>query len=152
MKIANQQDFVSGCIFVLIGSVFSLGAWFKYPLGSASDPGAGYFSFGLGAILFVLGGLVVFNALGKEVDIAGAIGAIAWRPIIVILASVAAFGYLLPRLGLLVALPSLVIASSLATVEFRLRDALISAVVLTAASYGLFVKALSLNLPVGIFN
>lgn len=148
MKIESQQDFVSGCIFVLIGGVFAMGAWFKYPLGTASDPGAGYFSFGLGAMLLILGAIVAFCALGEREDPMGLVGAVAWRPLFVVLGSVVAFGYLLPRFGLFVALPTLVIVSSLASQEFRLVPALISAFVMTVLCYVLFVKGLSLNMPI----
>jgi Kef-type K+ transport system membrane component KefB len=48
----------------------------------------------------------------------------------------------------IVALPLLVVVSALAGDEFRWRDALVNAVVLTAASYAIFVWGLKLTLPI----
>ena len=58
------------------------------------------------------------------------------------------FGLLLPRLGLLLALPLLVLMSSLAGDAFHWRDALLSAVVLTAGGWLVFIQGLGLVIPV----
>jgi hypothetical protein len=60
---------------------------------------------------------------------------------------VAVFGALLPRLGMFATIPILVIISSWASDEFRLRDTLISAVVLTGFSWLVFIKGLGLTIP-----
>ena len=75
------------------------------------------------------------------------IGAFAWRPLIVILASVALFGFLLPRLGMFICLPLLVIMSSLASDEFTWKGAILNAVVLTVMSWGIFIVGLKLTIP-----
>jgi hypothetical protein len=147
MHITDQKDFCSGVLFVTIGVGCAAGALALYPLGSASDPGAGYFPLGLGVLLAVLGSVVVAGSLGHTRSEQGAIGRMAWRPLLVILGAVIFFGFLLPRLGLLIALPALVIMSSLATSEFRWREVLLNAVVLTALCFGIFVWGLNLTLP-----
>jgi hypothetical protein len=147
MKIKSERDFWSGLMFVVVGIAFAWGAT-VYNFGSSARPGPGYFPFGLGVILAVLGGLVLFKALTIETDDGEPIGGFAWRPLIVITVCVGLFGAILPRLGLIISLPLLVIASSWASDEFSWKATLINAVVLTAMSWVIFVKGLSLTIPV----
>jgi hypothetical protein len=58
------------------------------------------------------------------------------------------FGFILPRLGMLISLPILIVVCSLAGDEFHWKDALISVVVLTLGSWLIFIKGLSLVIPV----
>jgi hypothetical protein len=147
MKIKSQRDFWSGLMFLVVGSAFAWGAT-AYSFGSGARPGPAYFPFGLGVLLALLGAFELFRALTFERVGGDPIGAIAWRPLVVIVGAVVLFGWALPRLGLVVALPLLVVVSALAGDEFRWRDALVNAVVLTAASYAIFVWGLKLTLPI----
>lgn len=147
MKIKSERDFWSGLMFLVVGAAFAWGA-LNYSFGSSARPGPAYFPFGLGILLAALGALVLFKALTIETDGGEPIGGIAWRPLFIILASVGVFGLLLPRLGLVVSLPLLVVSSSLASDEFSWRATLINAAVLIAASWLIFVKGLSLTIPV----
>jgi hypothetical protein len=147
MKIKSERDFWSGLMFLVVGIAFAWGAT-AYNFGSSARPGPGYFPFGLGVILAILGGLVLFKALTIETDDGEPIGSIAWRPLIVITVCVGLFGVILPRLGLIISLPLLVIASSWASDEFGWKAAVINGVVLTAMSWLIFVKGLSLTIPV----
>lgn len=146
MKIKSQRDFWSGLMFVVVGLSF---AWAStnYSFGSSVKPGPGYFPFGLGLLLAILGGAVLFSALSIEREGGDRIGSIAWRPLVIIVASIALFGVALPRLGMVVTLPLLVLLSSLAGDEFRLRDALLNAVILTAGSWLIFIWGLKLVIP-----
>ncbi|MFT7721703.1 MAG: tripartite tricarboxylate transporter TctB family protein [Roseateles sp.] len=146
MKIKSQRDFWSGLMFVVVGVGFAWGAT-EYSFGASARPGPGYFPFGLGVFLALLGGLVLFKALTLESEGGDPIGAIAWRPLLVIVATIVVFGLALPRLGLACTLPLVITLSSLAGHEFRWRDVLISSVVLTVGSWALFIKGLSLTIP-----
>lgn len=146
MKIKSQRNFWSGLMFIAIGLSFAWGAT-NYSFGSSANPGPGYFPFGLGLILAVLGAMVIFTALTIETADGDPVGAFAWRPLLIILASVALFGFLLPRLGMVICLPLLVIASSLASDEFTWKAAVINAAVLIALSYAVFVAGLKLTIP-----
>ncbi|MBQ0936204.1 tripartite tricarboxylate transporter TctB family protein [Ideonella paludis] len=146
MKIKSQRNFWSGLMFIAIGLSFAWGAT-NYSFGSSANPGPGYFPFGLGLILAVLGALVIFTALTIETADGDPVGAFAWRPLLIILASVALFGFLLPRLGMVICLPLLVIASSVASDEFTWKASLINAAVLIALSYAVFVAGLKLTIP-----
>lgn len=147
MVIGNQKDFWSGILFVTIGLGCAVGALALYPLGSAADPGPGYFPLGLGMLLALLGSVVVAGSLRRHHESQVTIGRLAWRPLIVVSGAVLMFGLLLPRLGLFIALPVLVIASSLATSEFRWREVLLNAIALTALCFAIFVWGLDLTLP-----
>lgn len=146
MKIKSQRNFWSGLMFIAIGLSFAWGAT-HYSFGSSASPGPGYFPFGLGLILAVLGGLVIFTALTIETADSDPVGAFAWRPLLVIIAAVVLFGVLLPRLGMIIALPLLVVISSIASDEFSLKAAIGNAVVLTVLSWAVFVWGLKLTIP-----
>lgn len=146
MKIKSQRDFASGLMFIVVGVAFAVGA-LNYTFGSSARPGPGFFPFGLGLILALLGGAVLFKSLTIESDDGEPIGTIAWRPLGVLIAAVVMFGLLLPRLGLVCTLPLLVLAASLASDEFSLKSTLASAVLLTALSWAVFVKGLGLTIP-----
>ncbi len=145
MKIKSQRDFWSGLLFLVVGVVFAWGAT-EYSFGNSARPGPGYFPFSLGILLALLGGLVLFKALTLESENGDPIGAIAWRPLIIIVASIAIFGISLPRLGLACTLPILITLSALASSEFHWRDVLISSVVLTVGSWALFIWGLKLTI------
>ena len=95
----------------------------------------------------VLGALILFKALTIETHGGDKVGAIAWRPMLIIVGSMVLFGLLLPRLGMFLALPILVVTSALAGDEFHWGEALINAVVLTAFSWFVFIYGLSLTIP-----
>jgi hypothetical protein len=146
LKIKSQKDFWSGVMFIALGVAFAWGAT-AYKFGTTANPGPGYFPFGLGVMLAVLGALVLFTSLTIETEGGDLIGAFAWRPFLVVLGAVAIFGYTLPVFGMLVALPLLIVISAAAGDQFSLKAALISAVVLTAACWVMFVWGLNLTIP-----
>lgn len=146
MKIKSQRDFWSGLMFAALGVGFAWGA-LSYPFGGSANPGPGYFPFGLGLLLALLGALVLFKALTFESEGGDRIGAFAWRPLVLVLGSVALFAALLPVAGLMLALPVLVLVSALAGDEFHLGEALANAALLTLGSWLVFHKGLNLTIP-----
>ena len=146
MKIKSEKDFWSGLMFMLVGAAFAWGAT-NYSFGSSARPGPAYFPFGLGVLMAFLGGAILFKALTFEVDGGDKIGPWAWKPLIMISGTVAIFGWTLPLLGMVIALPILVCVAALAGDEFHWKDALISAVLLTAGSWFIFIWGLKLTLP-----
>ena len=146
MKIKSQKDFWSGLMFVAVGVAFAWGA-LNYSFGSSARPGPGYFPFGLGILMALLGGFILFESLVVETDDGEPIGAFAWKPLLIIVGAVALFGLLLPRVGMAITLPILVFISSLAGDEFHWKDALLNSVILTVGSWLIFIKGLSLVIP-----
>jgi hypothetical protein len=146
LRIRNHKDFWSGLMFVVIGTAFAFGAT-SYSFGRSANPGPGYFPFGLGVLLALLGAIIIFKSLVIETEDGGPIGRFAWRPLLIILGAIALFGFTLERLGLAIALPLLIIVSGLASDEFRWKGTLVSAVILTVGSYLVFIKGLGLIIP-----
>lgn len=146
MKIKSQKDFWSGLMFVVVGIAFAWGAT-EYSFGSSARPGPGYFPFGLGVIMAALGGIITFKALVIEVEGGDPIGPWPLKQLFIILGAVILFGFAIPKLGLIVTLPLLIIVSSFASGEFRWLEVVINSVVLTLLSWGVFIKGLSLTIP-----
>lgn len=146
MKIKSQKDFWSGVMFIVVGIAFALGARY-YSFGSSARPGPGYFPFGLGILMAILGGMVLFKAITVDTADGEPIGKWAWRPLAWICLSVAVFGWALPHLGMFIALPILVVVSAMAGDEFKWKEAIINAAILTFGSWVIFSWGLKLTIP-----
>jgi Tripartite tricarboxylate transporter TctB family len=147
LKIKSEKDFWSGLMFIAVGIAFAWGAAANYTFGSSARPGPAYFPFGLGVLLALLGSTILFKALTLEVEGGDKIGRWAWKPLLMIVVSVAAFGFLLPRLGMVASLPLLVCVAAMAGDEFHWKDALINAAVLTLGCWLIFILGLKLTIP-----
>ena len=146
MKLKSQKDFWSGLMFIVAGIAFAWGAT-AYNFGSAARPGPGYFPFGLGVLLAILGAIVLLKSLTVDTPDGDRIEKFAWRPIIVITVSLVVFGFVLPKLGMIISLPLLVFMASLAGDEFHPVEVAINATVLTLGSWLIFIKGLGLTIP-----
>ena len=146
MKIKSQRDFWSGLMFVAVGLAFAWGAT-NYSFGQSARPGPGYFPLGLGVLLALLGAAVLFKALTIETEGGDPVGAFAWKPLGFIVATVAVFGWALPHLGMVIALPILVVLAALAGDEFHWGEALLNAAILTVGSWVIFIWGLNLTIP-----
>jgi len=146
LKIKSQKDFCSGLMFIGTGVGFAAGAY-NYSMGTAARPGPGYFPLILSVILAVLGLIVLFKSMTVETEDGDPVGSIAWRPLIVVTVAITVFAILLPRLGMFITIPILLLIVSAAGDEFRWVGVLTSAVVLTIFSYLVFIKGLGLTIP-----
>jgi hypothetical protein len=146
VKIKSQRDFWSGLMFIAVGLAFSWGAT-TYSFGSSARPGPGYFPFGLGLLLAALGAAVLFKALTIVTEDGEPVGAFAWKPLLFIVGCVAVFGWALPHLGMVIALPILVVVAALAGDEFHWGEALLNSVILTVGSWVIFIWGLKLTIP-----
>jgi hypothetical protein len=142
--IRNPKDFGSGCLFAGFGLVaVVLGA--TYPAGTAARMGPGYFPRALGIILIVLGTILIVKSLrttGARISLP------TLKPLVVVLGSVLLFGLTVVPLGLVLATMLLVLASSVASHEFRWKEATIASVVLAAFVVAVFGYGLKLQLPI----
>lgn len=146
-RIRNQKDFGAGCIFVLAGAGFAIGAM-GYRVGDAARMGPGWFPLWIGVLLVLIGLVTAIsslraNASPEQVKRPG-FASLAW-----ILGAVVLFGMLLQPAGLVVSLLVLVVVSSMGSHEFRWRTAIINAVVLTVFSVGVFIHGI--NLQIGLW-
>jgi hypothetical protein len=147
VQIRNQRDFVSGCMFLLVGLAFAAGA-LQYSMGKPARPGPGYFPLILSLLLAGLGVIVVLRSLRVHAEGGNPIGGIAWRPLAVVIGSILVFALALPTLGLLLSGPLLIVLVSLAGREFSWKGALLNSAILTAGSWVVFIWGLGLTIPV----
>lgn len=142
--IRNPKDFGSGCLFAGFGLVaVVLGA--TYPAGTAARMGPGYFPRALGIMLIVLGAILIIKSLRTT---GARISMPTLKPLVVVLGSVLLFGLTVVPLGLVLATILLVLASSVASHEFRWKEATIASVVLAAFVVAVFGYGLKLQLPI----
>lgn len=146
IQVKNPQDFWAGLLFLAFG-VAALILGRDYTVGTAARMGPGYFPLMLGVILSALGLIIAVRAMAVRVG-GGAIGRIAFKPLLLILLSVAAFGLLLERAGFLIAAFACMMIAAKAGDEFKLHEALIVAIVMTALCWLIFVFGLKLTMPV----
>ena len=150
MKIKSQRDFFSGLMFIIAGVIFAVGAT-NYSMGTSAKPGAGYFPLILSVIMAILGAIVLFKSLTIETEGGDPIGSIAWRPLLVIVVSIAVFGAVLPRLGMFMTIPLLIVMVSFAGDEFSWKGVIASSIVLTVFSWIVFIWGLGLTIPLKPF-
>ena len=146
MRIKSERDFWSGVMFVAVGIGFAVGAS-NYALGTSARPGPGYFPLMLSVIMAILGAIVLFKSLTIETEGGDPVGSFAWRPLIIVVASITVFGLLLPRAGMFITIHILIVMVSFATTEFRWLGVLIAAAVLTLFAWLVFVVGLKLTIP-----
>jgi len=136
-----SADGLAGLFFLGLGLFFLINA-FSYSMGSLRDIGPGLFPALAGGILALLGAGVFLDGLAAP----AAVGTVAWRPLIGVLAPVVLFAVALKALGLALA-AGLLVGSSLAlTRQASARTALLLALGLAAFSVGIFGYALQIPL------
>jgi Tripartite tricarboxylate transporter TctB family len=144
MYIRNPRDFWAGAIYLALAAVV-LWVGRNYSFGSSARMGPGYVPAVLGGVLAVFGVVSVGRSLLRPGE---AVAAFAWRPLVLVLGSVVLFGLLLDRVGVLVALPCLIVVSALASRYSRLNLTSVSALVgIVAFCVIVFVKGLGVPMP-----
>jgi hypothetical protein len=142
--IRNPKDFWTGVLYLLFGAA-ALWLARDYGMGSAGRMGPGYFPNVLAALLMLFG---VISVVRSFVVPGPPIGKIAIKAAVLIIGATLAFGFLLPRAGLIVALLALVLIAASASERFRFDwKALAGLVVLVAFCALVFVKALGVPMP-----
>jgi hypothetical protein len=144
IRIDNPKDFWLGAVYLLAGAAaLYLGA--DYPVGRAGRMGPGYFPAVIASLLILFGVVSIVRSLVTS-SATVRIGAI--KPLLLITGAIAAFGLLLDRLGLVVALVVLIVMSAAASEHFRFRwSAAAGLVALVLFCALVFVKALGVPMP-----
>ncbi len=146
MKLKNPKDFWSGVMFALIGFSFAIIVKvYEYPMGTGSRMGPGYFPYVLGIIMGVMGLIIIAQAWISQ---GGRVSKFAWRPLFWVLLAFVIFGLIAKLAGLVISIIVLVIVASYGGHEHRWKEAIISSVILAAASVGIFVYGLKLPFPI----
>jgi hypothetical protein len=140
LKIRSMKDFSAGLMFIGIGGLFALGAN-QYPMGTAVRMGPAYFPSILGWGTVALGLFVLIQAFLTDEEPPTKT---AWRPLIMVLGAVTAFAALINTGGLITATVALIILAALGGHEFKWKEAIASAVILSITVWAIFDKALGL--------
>lgn len=147
MRIRLSTDLLTGILFLaLAGFVLVYGS--RYPLGTASRMGAGYYPTLVSAALLLLGLVLALRGWFKPGE---EVGEINPRPLLFVLAGTLAFAFLVERAGFVLAAVVLVFAARLADRGFRLVEVAILAAVLVCFIAALFWLGLSLPLKPFVF-
>ena len=143
VELRNNKQFLSGLMFLGIGAVAIFIAR-DYPMGSALRMGPGYFPIVLGGIIGIFGIYELVKGLLKPEPIKG-----NWslRALVVLPLSAVVFGIIMEQAGFVPAMITLIFLSALSSNEFKFWEVAALAVVLTAASVGLFIYGLGLPYP-----
>jgi len=142
MKIT--QDVVQGGLFLAIG-LAALWMGLGYPLGTPGRMGPGFFPVIISALLSMTGiGILARARLGKSEIIRVS----RWLPVVIVSGAIVAFGFLLDRLGLPLAVLLLCIGAATASLHFQLSwKAVAGAAVFSFVCGVLFVTLLGLPIP-----
>ena len=140
----NAKDFWTGVIYLFVGSgAFILSR--DYGMGTAVKMGPAYFPTLLSLLLMVIGIISVIRSFLKS---GTPIGAVAWKGLLLIVASTLLFGMIVRGAGLILALPLLVIVSALASTRFSWKTSLLEAAGITVFCILVFLKGLGVPLPI----
>lgn len=146
--IKNQKDFAAGLMYTAfgLGALATLGS---NELGTLARMGPGYFPAIIGTCLAAVGIVLMIRAVLRA-PVSPEEGQLRFdKPFsaILILGSAAFYALTLLKLGFVLSIGIMVFVSSLAHPAFKIRDAIISAVFLTALTGALFVGGLGLIVP-----
>jgi hypothetical protein len=142
--IRNPRDFWAGAIYLAL-AIVAIWIGRNYEQGTAARMGPGYFPTALGSLLAVFGVVSIARAFIRP---GAPIAPVAWRPLLLVLGATVLFGFLLERVGVLIALPCLIVVGARASRNSRLDVASIAAMIgLVACCVLVFVKALGVPMP-----
>jgi len=140
----NAPDIAFGAFLILL-AIVALWETRELALGTAADMGPGYVPRALAWILMGFGAVFAFGGLrARRV----AMPRFDLRSFVMVLLSLAVFALLLPKGGLALATLATLACSTFAVSDFRWRESLLFAVILTAFTVLLFVNGLGLPLAV----
>src|SRR5262245_36107913 len=142
-RIKSPQDVGAAVVFMAIGLA---GAYFgrDLALGTAARMGPGYFPVILSWTIFGIGVVVGFKGLTIE---GPRIEAVQLRPILVIVAAILAFGYMIEKVGLAITAALLTVLASYARRDVNLPETILLAAGLAVFCVVLFIYGLSQPFP-----
>ncbi len=139
----NNRDFLAGLLCVVLGGL-AVALARDYPIGSTMRMGPGYFPTVLGGILLLFGVYVLLRGVRFGEKVKGEWG---YRPLALIALSIVLFGFLLDRVGMVPAIVAMLFVAAAAGREFRFKEVLLLAAVMTAFSVAVFSYGLKLPYP-----
>jgi hypothetical protein len=143
-ELRNNQDFLAGLMFCVIGLVAVGIAGKNYPVGTSLNMGPGYFPRAVGGLMTLLGLVTMVRGwmTGDRVE-----GVWGLRPLALITLGIVAFGFAMDRFGMGPALFALFFLSTLGGHEFKLKEVALLFVVMTVICWAIFIYGLGLPYP-----
>jgi hypothetical protein len=145
-RVKDPRDFWSGLLFIAFGCA---GLWIgrNYPVGTLVRMGPGFFPLTMCLALLGIGAFV----LARSLVVAGEpLERTAVWPQILILVAIVAFGLLIERIGLAVAVMAVAVVSGIAAQGLRWFELVALALSMSAISVALFVYLLGQPIPVWV--
>jgi hypothetical protein len=145
-RVKDQRDFWSGILFIAFGCA---GLWIgrSYAVGTLVRMGPGFFPMMMSLALAGVGGFL----LARSLVVAGEpLERSAIWPQLLILGAIVAFGLLIERVGIAVAVMAVAAVSGIAAQGLRWFELIALALAMSAISVALFVYLLGQPIPVWI--
>lgn len=142
IRIRSPRDFWAGIVFMASGGAF-FAASQRFAMGTASDIGPGYFPAVVAGLLVLVGASLAAGGLavdGPRID------PMRLRPAALVIAALAAFGLIIERGGLVLAIAALVLIASAAGGRLRPLQSAILAAALIAIAIAVFRLGLGMQM------
>ncbi len=136
--------FVAGLVIIY----FSVG----YDIGSLGTPGPGYVSFLMGIIMSLLSAIMVLGDIHKNRQPLSSLFKGNWRRVLFTLIGLLLFAILLPYIGFMADAMILIYALILLAGKRKQWVAIVTAVIVSLASWYVFSVLLKQNLPAGVLG
>jgi hypothetical protein len=146
-NVFTGKDFLAGVVFILFGGVGIAIAW-NYPKGTAWHMGPGYFPSVISVGLVVLGICISARSFWMDKE---RVHLPAFRPLLVVVGGVVAFGLLLQPIGFLLSNLILIVISRLGGSEFRLKEVILLYLVFVSIAVVVFIYFLGVQISIWPF-
>ena len=146
MRIKNLQDFWSGTFFIALGAL-AIYLSRDYPMGSALQPGPGYFPVWLGGIMIGFGALIAGLSFKLQGEAGKRLALREWgfRPWLVLPITLAIYALLMEAdFGFVPSLMVLIVGSALAHKDVHWPETILLSIFVTAGAVAIFVYGLGL--------
>jgi hypothetical protein len=153
LRIRSTQDLAAGLFMILLALIAIALSW-DLSMGTLRQLGPGMLPKAFATICAGFGALLVLSSLRYNGE---GLSGWSWRGVIFVLGGACVFGLTIrgfdigpihvPQLGLLVAGPLVILISGLAADDYRPKELVVFAVVMSMACIALFKYALSLPIP-----
>lgn len=143
----NTKDAAAGLLFIALGLVFGLNAYFTLDLGTNLRMGPGYFPLLLSVVLIILGIVIFVRSIAQEDQ---EWGSASWRGMFFILLGPVVFGLTLQGLGLVPSIAIITFIASFASQRMSPLLAIALTVGLTIFCVGVF--SYGLGSPIRLFG
>lgn len=140
----DLSDLGWGAALALTGLAVAGHAWVSYDLGNLRRMGPGFFPVTFGLLLAGLGALIAVPAMGRP----GQPRRFAWPETIAVVAALLVFGLALDRLGVLLTTAVTVLIASAVAPRRGIGWRLVLSVAVTALVWVVFLRGLTMSLPV----